>query len=170
MLALCTELRFAEEAMPQDLPVTPDLMWRVLVAGALLALVLVVVAHLLKRLRMEILFAVLLMAALAYVWFAYRAQAGPAWLLVEAVGVVIYGAIGWRGLRSSPSWLAAAWALHPVWDVGLHWLGPGRAFVHPLRYAIPCISFDLLIAAYIAYLVSREPKFAAEPTLRASAR
>jgi len=53
------------------------------------------------------------------------------------------------GLRGSPYWLAAGWALHPLWDVGLHYIGPGHSFA-PMTYAIACISFDLVVAAYIA--------------------
>ena len=35
-----------------------------------------------------------------------------------------------------------------IWDFGLHYLGPGRTFA-PLTYAIACISFDWVVAAYI---------------------
>jgi hypothetical protein len=31
----------------------------------------------------------------------------------------------------------------------LHYLGPGHSFT-PITYTIPCLSFDLLVAAYIA--------------------
>jgi hypothetical protein len=87
--------------------------------------------------------------------FAARAGAESGWLLIELAGVVIYGSIGWIGVRGPLWWLAAAWALHPLWDIGLHYVGPGSAFVHPLRYPIPCVSFDLLVAAYLAYRASR---------------
>lgn len=33
----------------------------------------------------------------------------------------------------------------------------------PLRYPIPCVSFDLIVAAYIAYLASRHEKTTAGP-------
>jgi hypothetical protein len=39
--------------------------------------------------------------------------------------------------------------LHPLWDVGLHYLGPGRSFA-PETHAISCLSFDLLVVAFIA--------------------
>jgi hypothetical protein len=38
--------------------------------------------------------------------------------------------------------------LHPFWDVVVHYIGPGSAFT-PWTYAIACISFDWLVAAYI---------------------
>jgi hypothetical protein len=90
------------------------------------------------------------------VLFAVRSQAGTGWLLLELLGVAIYGMIGWIGLRGSLWWLAAAWALHPIWDIGLHYFGPGSTFVPPLRYPIPCLSFDLVVAGYLVYRASRE--------------
>jgi hypothetical protein len=149
-----------ELTMPYDPPVTAALVARVLVEGAILALVLIAVTHLLRPYARQILFAVLVIASLAYVLFAVRGHAGSGWLVVELVGVAIYGAIGWKGLRGSFWWLAAAWALHPIWDIGLHYLGPGSSFVHPLRYPIPCVSFDWLVAGYVAYLASHEAKTA----------
>jgi hypothetical protein len=141
----------------------------VLVEGAILALILIAVTHLLRRYTRPILFVVLLIAALAYVMFAARARAGPIWVVVEVVGVIIYGAIGWKGLRGSLWWLAAAWALHPIRDIGLHYFGSGRSFAPPLRYPIPCVSFDLLVAAYLAFRASRESRAAVNPVLRTSA-
>ena len=56
-----------------------------------------------------------------------------------------WGLIGWRG---SAKWLGLGWAVHPVWDFGLHHLGPGHG-IGPWTYAIACISFDWVVAAYI---------------------
>jgi hypothetical protein len=53
------------------------------------------------------------------------------------------------GLRSSLWWIVVGWTLHPLWDVGLHYLGPGRLFA-PETYTIACLSFDLLVVAFIA--------------------
>lgn len=89
----------------------------------------------------------LLVAALLYVAFALI-EGETVWLLVEAVGVAAYGSLAWLGLRRSALWLAAGWALHPAWDVGLHLVGEGAA-VAPEWYATACISFDLLIAGYM---------------------
>jgi len=38
--------------------------------------------------------------------------------------------------------------LHPVWDFGLHYIGPGRE-VGPWTYAIACLTFDWVVAAYV---------------------
>lgn len=125
-----------------------------LVEGAIGAVVLILIAFLLSRFTRDIvgrsLLAIfLLTAAGSYFGFAIGAGAGPAWMLVELVHIVIFGAMALLGLRGSPYWLAAGWSLHPLWDVGLHYIGPGHAFT-PFTYAIACVSFDLVVAAYIA--------------------
>ncbi len=95
----------------------------------------------------------LIMAAGSYQGFALMASdllgASPLWALVELMGGVVFGAVALLGLRGSPWWLAAVWAAHPIWDVVLHYFGPGGSFA-PRSYAIGCLSFDLLVAGYIA--------------------
>jgi hypothetical protein len=59
--------------------------------------------------------------------------------------------MGLLGLRGSPHWLATAWALHVLWDYPLHYLEPGHAFA-PGFWAISCVSFDLVVALYIAII------------------
>jgi hypothetical protein len=65
------------------------------------------------------------------------------------VGVAIFGGMALLGLGGSLWWIVAGWALHPLWDVGLHYVAPGRSFA-PESYTIACLSFDLLVTAYIA--------------------
>ena len=125
-----------------------------LVEGAILAVPLILIAFLLSRFIRDIIGRSLLViflfaAAGAYFGFALLAAPGPIWVLAELVQVIIYGAIALLGLRGSPWWLAAGWALHPLWDVVLHYVGPGHSFA-PITYTIPCLSFDLLVAAYTA--------------------
>jgi len=125
-----------------------------LVNGVIQASMLIVVAFLLSRFTRDIvgrslLAFVLFGAAFSYILFALQAGEGAFWVVGEVVGVGIYGTMGLLGLRGSPWWLAAGWAAHPVWDVALHYFGPGGSFA-PEAYAITCLSFDLLVAAYIA--------------------
>jgi hypothetical protein len=127
---------------------------RLLIEGAIGGAQLSVVAFLLSRFVRDIagralLAAVLIVAAVIYVYFAAREGAGVFWLAGELVGIAIYGSMGVRGVRGSAWWLAAGWALHPVWDIALHYIGPGHSFA-PETYTIPCITFDLGVAAYIA--------------------
>ena len=125
-----------------------------LVEGAILAVPLIVVAFLLSRFTRDIfgrsLLALFLFAAAgAYFGFALMAAPSPVWTLSELAQVIGFGAMGLLGLRGSAWWLVGGWALHPLWDVVVHYLGPGHSFA-PITYTIPCLSFDLLVGAYIA--------------------
>jgi hypothetical protein len=120
-----------------------------LVQGAVLAAVAYALSRHVRDLAGRVLLvAMLWVAALAYVFFAADGNAGGGWLAAELAGVALFGGMGLRGLRGSPLWIAAGWALHPVWDLALHYAGPGRAFA-PDTYTITCLSFDLLVAAYV---------------------
>lgn len=124
-----------------------------LISGLIQALALVTVACLLSRYTKDIvgralLAVVLVGAALAYIYFAVRASEGAYWITGEIVGVAIYGTMGLLGIRRSPLWLAAGWVLHPVWDLALHYFGPGGSFA-PEAYTITCLSFDLVVAGYV---------------------
>jgi hypothetical protein len=125
-----------------------------LIEGAILTVPLIVVSFLLSRFTRDIfgrsLLAIFLFAAAgAYFGFALLDAPGPIWVLAELAQVIAFGAMALLGLRGSPWWLVAGWTLHPLWDVLLHYLGPGYSFA-PITYTIPCLSFDLLVAAYIA--------------------
>ena len=125
-----------------------------LIEGAILAVPLIVVAFLLSRFTRDIfgrsLLALFLFAAAgAYFGFALMAAPSPVWTLSELAQVIGFGAMGLLGLRGSAWWLVGGWALHPLWDVVVHYLGPGHSFA-PITYTIPCLSFDLLVGAYIA--------------------
>ena len=67
-------------------------------------------------------------------------------MLIELSGVPIYAVFAWLGLKKSGWVLAVGWALHPLWDAGLH--DYATPFV-PHFYIGGCIGFDLLVAGYI---------------------
>jgi len=125
-----------------------------LLTGAILGALFVRGAFARPRYTRQLLVIVLVLAALAYVLFARDASEMPFWLRIEFVGVGIYGTIGLRGLRGSLWWLVAGWALHPLWDIVLHYLGQGSAFA-PSWYTVSCVSFDLVVAGYIAFRIPR---------------
>ena len=135
-----------------------ELIVPVLINGAIFATVAVIVpAFLLSRFTRDIigrslLVIFLFVAAGAYFGFATLGRevvdTQPIWMLVELAQVIVFGAIALLGLRGSPYWIAAGWALHPFWDVVLHYIGPGHSFT-PWTYAIACVSFDWLVAIYI---------------------
>ena len=74
------------------------------------------------------------------------------WIAIEALGVFVYALFYWLSTKYSAIWLSLGWLLHPVWDVVLHLFGPG-AHVAPEWYAVACLSFDIVVAAYIFYRV-----------------
>lgn len=130
-----------------------ELIRAVLIEGAIGGAVLSLIAWLLSRFTKDVvgrtlLATVLFAAAGAYLGFAFEAGVSRVWLLVELLQCIAIGALGLYGWRGPAKWLALGWALHPFWDFGLHYLGPGRAFA-PMPYAIACISFDWVVAAYI---------------------
>jgi hypothetical protein len=128
--------------------------WMGLLAdGAISAAIFLSVAFVLHRYTRAILATVLIVAALVYVFFVQSVE-GPFWLLIELTGVAIFGTMGVIGLRRSPWWLVAGWALHPLWDIALHFFGPGHTFA-PTSYTIPCLSFDLIVAGVIALGIAR---------------
>ena len=130
-----------------------ELMRAVLIEGAIGGFVLSVIAFLLSRFVRDIagrtlLATVLFAAAGAYFGFAFNETTPRVWVLIELLQVVAFGVLGLYGWRGSPYWLALGYALHPLWDFGVHHFGPGRAFA-PLPYVIACISFDWVVALYI---------------------
>lgn len=135
---------------------SPDVL-ALLLTGALLGAGFLLVARSARRHTRTILFAGLVAAAVVYVGFAWSSSTGGLWLLVELGGVAFYGAVGYRGLRGSPMWLAAGWTLHPLWDVPLHFAGPGAAFA-PASYTLPCLSFDLVVSIAIALATIRRSR------------
>ena len=125
-----------------------------LIGGVVNAAALVLVAFLLSRFAGELtgralLAIVLVVAGRAYLGFAVAGGASGAWVGAEFLQSIALGVFALLGLRGSGWWLAAGWALHPLWDVPLHYLGAGHAFA-PAPWAIACLSFDLLVAAYLA--------------------
>ena len=130
-----------------------ELIRAVLIEGAIGGAALSLIAFLLSRFVKDIagrtlLATVLFAAAGAYLGFAFEERMARGWVLIELLQCIAFGVLGLYGWRGSAKWLALGWALHPIWDFGLHYLGPGRSFA-PLPYTIACISFDWVVAAYI---------------------
>jgi hypothetical protein len=139
-----------------------------LLNGAVLGAMFALVAFAVRPFTRELLFGLLVVAALAYVVFALDAPDPAPWLLVEVAGGAVYVALGYRGLRGSLWWLVAGWALHPVWDAALHVAGPGAPFA-PAWWAVPCVSFDLVVAGLVALPLALRTHPALTPPLRSGA-
>jgi hypothetical protein len=101
----------------------------------------------------------LVIAALIYVGFAVF-NGSLTWILMELAGVVVYAVFAWLGLKKSGWSLAVGWALHPLWDAGLH---HSTEFV-PHWYIAACIGFDLLVAVYAAFRELNGRNFEAKPS------
>lgn len=130
-----------------------ELVRAVLIEGAIGGGVLSVLAFLLSRFVKDIvgrtlLATVLFAAAGAYFGFAFNEATPRVWLLIELLQIVAFGVLGLYGWRGSPYWLALGYALHPLWDFGVHHAGRGRSFA-PVAYVFACVSFDWVVAAYI---------------------
>jgi hypothetical protein len=89
----------------------------------------------------------LVVTALIYVGFALAAEDRSRSLVIEMVGVLLFGLLAWLGLRRSLWWLSIGWLGHVAWDVGLH-LDRTLAGV-PAWYPLFCIGFDLVVAGYL---------------------
>ena len=130
-----------------------ELIRAVLIEGAIGGVVLSIIAFLLSRFVRDIvgrtlLATVLFAAAGAYFGFAFNGTTPRIWVLIELLQVVAFGILGLYGWRGSPYWLALGYVLHPLWDFGVHHVGPGRSFA-PVPYVFACVSFDWVVAVYI---------------------
>ena len=124
----------------------------VLIEGAVGGAVLVLIAWLLSRFTKDIhgrtlLATVLFAAAGAYLGFAFVPPVSSIWLLIELLQCIAFGALGLYGWHGNAKWLALGWALHPLWDFLVHYIGPGQ--FAPWAYTIACLSYDWVVAAYI---------------------
>ena len=61
-----------------------------------------------------------------------------------------FAAIAVVGITISAWWLAAGWALHAAWDARHH--GGRRGDWVPHGYPMVCFSYDLVLAAFAAWL------------------
>ena len=89
----------------------------------------------------------LVVAAFLYLIFAF-VWGDTQWLIIEALGILLYVPFYYLAVKYSPYFLVVGWLLHSMWDIALHYNGPGY-HIAPKWYAIACISFDVLVAIYL---------------------
>ena len=120
-----------------------------LLLGTVLSLVLIGLARMYPPRKERLVYAVgLVITALVYVVFGVAGGASAQWLAIESLGVFLYGAAAWGGLRGRPWLLAMGWAAHVAWDVLLHLSGAGSEYT-PHWYPWFCVSFDLVMAGAV---------------------
>ena len=90
----------------------------------------------------------LAVASLLYLLFALFGPAGPSDLLLETLGLLLFGSVAFAGVRWFPPLLAAGWTAHVAWDLLLHPGSTQRGYA-PWWYPVLCIGFDLLVAGCI---------------------
>jgi hypothetical protein len=119
------------------------------IVGAVLAIGFVALARRFPPARERRIYAVgLVFAALVYVGFGLTGEASAQWLGFEVLGVVLYGAAAWLGVRGQTWLLAFGWAAHVAWDAIFHLSGAGAEYT-PDWYPWLCLSFDLLVAVAV---------------------
>ena len=119
-----------------------------LLLGTVLSLAFVGLARRYPPRRERLIYTVgLVITALVYVVFGVTGGASAQWLALESLGVFLYGAAAWGGLRR-PWLLAMGWAAHVAWDVLLHLSGAGSEYT-PHWYPWSCVSFDLFMAGAV---------------------
>lgn len=99
----------------------------------------------------------LVVAAFIYLIFGLR-SGSSSWLLIEALGLVLFSAVAVSSLKF-PRWiLACGWLAHIVWDVALHrHSGSGGMGFVPEWYPATCAAYDLVIASYLAGQYWKQP-------------
>jgi hypothetical protein len=71
-------------------------------------------------------------------------------LLLELLGLALFGAFAVLGFLGRRWWLAFGWAAHAGWDVGFH--TGGRGGYVPEWYPMLCVGFDLFLSGFIVGL------------------
>lgn len=117
-----------------------------LIAGAALAGLLVMAARRLARVEPRVYAVGLVAAALVYAAGATLTGVGAGLLLVEWLGVAVFGALAAAGERR-PGLLATGWTLHVAWDLAFPAHHTGELV--PAWYPVLCVGFDLALAGYI---------------------
>jgi hypothetical protein len=126
--------------------------WSTALLGLLLGVVFLVISRR-RPPRSELRFyaAGLAVAALIYVAFGSFRHAGVQ-LPMELVGLAIFSAASWAGLRWGPAWIGLGWIAHMSWDLLLH--SPAAAPV-PAWYPSLCAGFDPVVGVYVLIVSGR---------------
>lgn len=114
--------------------------------GAVLGATLVALARRRARGARRLYAVALVVAALVYVAFAVTGGASVRWIVLEGVGVLLYGSVALIGMRRWRAALGIGWAAHVAWDLLLHLQGTPAHYT-PTWYPWVCVGFDFVVAA-----------------------
>ena len=97
----------------------------------------------------------LFIASVIYVLFSITTF-NEVWITVEVVGLLLFLLFIWMGFHYSMWFVVLGWALHIVWDVGVH---PQETAPYvPFWYAWICVGFDAVVAVYLAMVIIRQER------------
>ncbi|MGD9659181.1 MAG: PTS sugar transporter subunit IIA [Methylocystis sp.] len=89
-----------------------------------------------------------------YVGFAFRAEEPGPWVGFEMTGVAVFGTLAGMSIIGSPWWVAAGFALHPLYAIYIHYIGAGALFA-PAPFVIANAAFDVATALFVVYAALR---------------
>jgi len=99
----------------------------------------------------------LIAACFVYVGLSFGSENPNSWSAIEMTAVAFFGSAALISRSTSPWLLVAAFALHPVWALYVHYKGAGSAFA-PAPFVFANAAFDVVLAFYLVYLaVQRAP-------------
>jgi hypothetical protein len=94
----------------------------------------------------------LIVVSFLYVGFAFSSDNAKSWAPIEMTGVALFGSAAGLALVSSPWFVVAGLALHPLWAIVFHYIGAGSAFT-PGPVALATAGLDGALALYAAYVI-----------------
>ncbi len=91
------------------------------------------------------------LAIAAGIYVAFNFVTGGVPLGIELGGLILFGIVGFFGLRGPAVVLGLGWLAHAGWDIW-HLVG---TFASPDWYAGACIGFDVFLGLYIIFKTRR---------------
>ncbi len=96
----------------------------------------------------------LIAACAIYVGLGLGSDNPNGWSAVEMTALAVFGSLAFLSRLTSIWVLVAAFALHPVWLVYVHYVGTASTFT-PAPLVFANAGFDIALALYLAFLALR---------------
>ncbi len=96
----------------------------------------------------------LIAACFIYVGLGLGSDNPNSWSAVEMTAVAVFGSLVFLTRFTSIWVLVAAFALHPVWLIYVHYMGAASTFT-PAPLVFANAGFDVAVALYLAFLAVR---------------
>ncbi|HMK88059.1 MAG TPA: PTS sugar transporter subunit IIA [Methylocystis sp.] len=104
----------------------------------------------------------LISVSFIYVGLAFGSDNPQSWTAIEMTGVALFGSLAGASLIGSPWFGVVGLALHPLWDIVYHYVGPGADFT-PAPFALADAGFCGALAVYAALAIATTRPAAATP-------